>query len=227
MPDLRTQETLVWSEVARRGGVSFDGVAVVRGPGAREVGEALLGVGADRIIADETRIGGPATRSPIHDIVDSVILLHAWETPGDVDMAAHTAVAWVRPGGTLVIADLAVDRLRPVRPRSYPSSLLYGAFPDVCDALEARSVSAPRLGAAAVRAGVDDPRLVPIDRPVGVFSSPAEHRAAVRFGMWRGLDELDDPEVDGLLAGVDALAPVVWPHVEWEPWNVLAGRSRR
>ncbi len=226
MPDLLAEETQTWADLARSASLSFAGTVVVRGPGARGVGDALLRLGSERVIVDETQLGDPARESARDDIVDAVILLHAWQQPSAIDEAARSAVAWVRPGGAVVLADLAVDRLRTASPAKYPSAFFYRAHPEVADVVQGRTATSIQMATAGVRAGLDDKLLIDFERPVGVFDTPADHRAAIEFGVWRGLERLDAPAYAALLDGVGALPMGPWPVVEREPWVVLCGRSR-
>jgi hypothetical protein len=226
MPDVVTEETRTWGDLARSARISFEGAVVVRGPGARGIGDVLLRLGADRVIADQTQLGDPAMESARDDIVDAVILVHAWRHPSAIDEAARSAVAWVRPGGAVVLADLAVDRLRTASPAKYPSALLYRAHPELADEVERRCATSIQMATAGIRAGLDDKILIDFERPVGVYASPGEHQAAVDSGAWRGLEDLDPADHVSLVTAVGSLRVGTWPLVEREPWVVLCGRSR-
>lgn len=225
MHDLPTAEYTAWTRVAAATGAALRGTTLVRGPGAAQVGEALLRIGATTVIAEDTRIDDP-TDDPPDDTVDSVVLLHAWPSPDQVDLAAKTAVGWLRPGGWLVLADLDIERLAGAPPTIYPSATLYRTFPAVQARLRQRCASAIGLVTAAVRAGLDGKASSSVDRPVGVYASRSELRAAIEFGAWRGLEHLSREEYAELLAAVTAVDVAAWPLLDTEPWMIVAGAAR-
>ena len=225
MPDLARVEQDAWSNVAKMTGASFRGTSLVRGPGARAVGEALLALGSSTVIAEELVLD-PDRVDPPDDVVDTVVLLHAWDGVAKVDAAARAATGWLRPGGWLVLADLDVDNLLSSRPEFYPSALLYQRFPATGAYLTSRSTSMVRLVTAAVRASLDGKASVGIERPVGVYSSPSELQAAVEFGAWRGLERLTQAEYAELMTAVSGISVAKWPLVETEPWVFVAGSAR-
>jgi SAM-dependent methyltransferase len=225
MSELARVEQDAWTHVSSITGASFEGTSLVRGPGAPSVGEALLALGSTTVIAQEL-ITDPDRTDPPDDVVDTVVLLHAWDGTDKVDEAAKAAVGWLKPGGWLVLADLAVDALVGAPPELYPSALLYQRFPATADYLATRSASAVRLATAAVRAGLDDKASAGIDRPVGAYNSPSEFEAAVEFGAWRGLDRLSRQQYAELVTAVGEIPIAEWPLVETEPWVVVAGSAR-
>jgi hypothetical protein len=225
MADLATSERRAWSAVAAATGAAYRGTALVRGPGATQVGEALLALGASTVIAEDTLVEDPAADPP-EDTLDTVILLHAWPGPHRVDDAARAATGWLRPGGWLVLADLDMDQLRAAPPNRYPSAALYRMFPETGAKLQRRSATMIGLVTAAIRAGLEGKTSVGVDRPVGVYASPSELRAAIEFGVWRGLEDLAGGDYAAVVDSVEALNIGPWPIVELEPWVVVAGMSR-
>jgi hypothetical protein len=225
MPDLADIERAAWTALSAATGVSYRGTTLVRGPGAREVSEALLSLGSSTVIAEEAALDADHSDPP-DDAVDTVILLHAWPAPDEAADAAKAATDWLRPGGWLVMADLDIKRLQGAPLRLYPSALLYQMFPSVREHLAARCTSAIGLVTSAVRAGLDGKVTTSIDRPLGVYASASEFRAAVEFGSWRGLEQLSGDDYGHLLDGIAAIDVGRWPLVEVEPWICVAGTAR-
>lgn len=226
MPDLASLEAEAWEPLLAGLGLPAAGRILVRGPGAAQVAAAwqLLGYGAAGVSTDEApvRSDEPAPDGP-HGIV---ALLHAWAEPRDVDAVAQTAARWVQPGGVLLLADLDVAGLRTEAPRRTPAALLYQMYPDVAERLAGRSPTRIQLVMAGIRAGLDDKWSGDVARPVGVYRDAAERRAAVEFGAWRGLEDLNADQYTSLLEAVDAVDPAEWPVVEKEPWIAVTGRVR-
>lgn len=226
MPDLASLEADCWAPLLAAPGVLAKGHAVVRGPGAAQVAAAwqLLGYGAGGLTVDEAPVepGEPAPDGPLA----TVALLHAWSAPHEIDAVAGTAARWVQPGGMLLLADLDVAALRSESPRRTPAAVLYRMYPEVAERLAGRSPTRIQVVMAGIRAGLDDKWSGDLDRPVGVYRDAGERRAAVEFGVWRGLENLTPDEYTRLLEAVDAVDPVEWPLVEKEPWIVVTGRVR-
>jgi hypothetical protein len=226
MLDTIELEAEAWASALLQLNVPEGGSVIVRGPGAGQVGAAwrLLGYGGRSLVANDT---------PVHPdddtqaaAADVVALLHAWPEPRTVDVTAQAAARWVRPGGVLMLAELDVVALRNDVPRRTPAALLYQMHPEVAERLAALSPTRIQLVMAGIRAGLDDKLVIDVARPVGVYRDSSERRAAVEFGAWRGLEELDARAYDALLGAVDAVLPPAWPLVESEPWMVVAGRVR-
>ncbi len=226
MLDLVALEAAVWSDVTRAAGIEMEGTVVVRGPGAHQVGDALLRLGVTTVIADESRLGPDPTEFARNDSVDGVVMLHAWSSPSAVDRAAAIGVAWLRRGGTLVLAELDMARLRSAPPSRYPAALFYAMHPEIAATLAMRSATSLQLAMAGVRAGLRDKTALEFDRPVGVFRTPAEHRAGIEFGSWRGLEMLDSRRYGAVVDAAAALEVEEWPLAELEPWIAVIGSAR-
>ena len=226
MPDLASLEADSWAPLLAALGVPDSGRIVLRGPGADQVAAAwqLLGYGTAGVTADEAplRLDEPLPEGP----VAMAALLHAWPQPRDVDAIARVAARWIQPGGVLLLADLDVAGLRTESPRRAPAALLYHMYPEVAERLAGRSPTRVQLVMAGIRAGLDEKWSGDLSRPVGVYRDADERRAAVEFGVWRGLEDLDPDRYTRLLEAVDAVDPVEWPLVEREPWTVVTGRVR-
>lgn len=226
MDQLITLEAEAWRRPLGDVSAPKEGRIVVRGPGAGQVGAAwhLLGYGSDGVVTDEA----PVTADE-HEVARASLvgLLHAWSAPAHLEVAARTAATWLRPGGMLLLAELHMDRLRSASTQTYTSSLLYRMFPTVADDIGARCAGTTNLVAAAVRTSLDDKLAIEVDRPLAVYEDAAERKAAVGFGAWRGLEQLEPERYAALLDAVGRLQPVGWPHVEVEPWYAVTGRARR
>jgi hypothetical protein len=226
VPDLASLEAEAWAPLVAGLGLPAAGRVLVRGPGAAQVAAAwqLVGFGAGGLSTDEAAV---RTDEPAPDENFAMVaLLHAWPEPRDVDAVAGTAARWVQPGGMLLLADLDVAALRNEPPRRTPAALLYQMYPAVGERLAGRSPSRIQMVMAGIRAGLDDKWTGDIARPVGAYRDASERRAAVEFGVWRGLEELDPDQYTRLLEAVDAVDPAAWPLVEKEPWTVVTGRVR-
>jgi hypothetical protein len=226
MADLVALEAEAWKSLLLGLEAPVAGPVIVRGPGAAQVGAAwrLLGYGADGLTADEAVLHGDESAGD--GTVAMAALLHAWPRPRDIDAVAQRAARWVRPGGLLLLADLDVAALRSESPRRTPAALLYQKHPEVAARLAGRSPTRIQLVMAGIRAGLDDKHAGDVQRPVGVYDDPSERRAAVEFGVWRGLEDLGAEAYARLLEAVDAVEPDEWPLVEREPWMVVTGRVR-
>lgn len=226
MPDLVPLEAEAWAPVLTEVGAPSTGPVVVRGPGATQVGAAwrLLGYGSDGLTTDETPL--PGNEPPPNGSAAMAVLLHAWLQPRDVDVVTQRAARSVRPGGLLLLADLDLAGLRSDSARRTPAAAFYQMHPEVADRLARRSPTRTQLVMAGIRAGLDDKRSADVARPVGVYRDPSERRAAIEFGVWRGLEDLDADAYARVLDAVDSVDPAEWPLVEREPWMVVTGRVR-
>ncbi|NIV89316.1 MAG: hypothetical protein GWN35_21625, partial [Actinobacteria bacterium] len=173
-----------------------------------------------------SRLGPDPTEFARNDSVDGVVMLHAWPSPSAVDRAAAIGAAWLRRGGTLVLAELDMARLRNATPSRYPAALLYTMYPEIAASLSVRSATSLQLAMAAVRAGLRDKTVMEIDRPVGVFRGPDEHRAGIEFGCWRGLEMLDAARYGPVVDAAATVGVGEWPLVELEPWIAVIGSAR-
>lgn len=228
-----------WDAALRRLGVSWGSVVVVLGRGADVVADQLLladspplrAASPDVAVLSVSDLAGWASESQSESVplpdgsADLVIAVHAWNGSAGVPDVVHRAHRLLRNSGTLVLAELDVDRLVDSTPRHYPASSIWLAAPALGARIEAGCVSSVDLAMEAIRAGLADVTVDQFDRTRGVFTSAKSHRASVLGGLWHGTATAPTEELN---AAADVVSAVSWEPelVDREPWVLVSGRNR-
>ena len=182
---------------------------------------ALLSESGESAIDD----GTPGATGLPDDSIDTLIVRHAWNGIRECGPVLSEAERILRPGGTIVAADLDWRRLLDAAPLRYPARILYDLRPGLAARLAAESVTPAELGMLVTREfrhvhGID------IDETLGIFPDAAAYSRMLRRHGWRGMEFLDDDDAARILDEATAATARIAAGggvIEREPWRVLAG----
>jgi hypothetical protein len=157
--------------------------------------------------------------------VDTAIVRHAWSGIRECGPVLAEMERILRPGGTIVAADLDWRRLLDAAPLRYPARILYDRRPALAARLAATSVTPAELGMLVTREfrnvhGID------VDETLGRFPNAAAYSKMLHRHGWRGMELLEDEDAARFLeeaAKATARIAAGGAVVEREPWRVLAG----
>ena len=223
-----------WRTTLQGLGVEADARTLIGGPGVENL---AIELGAPVADATGTLVSlgaeaGPLTESAVPsatalptDSFDAVLMLSAWERPAEVGPVVREAARLVVPGGSVWIGERNGPALVHSTPATHPSALMYIAYPEVGEAIEAASQPPSLLGMEMVRAGMRPVTSDDIELPIAVLADLPEYIEAVRLGMWPGVELLSDDQLDAVLATLerDPVAPVSFPFIEHRPWVMVRG----
>lgn len=211
----------------------LESVAIV-GEQAVIVAEAWAGAGGPPLIVEADHLAvcsrgeGPAPVGALGELPDgslaAVVLRRAWRSAADVGQALTDARRVVRSGGTVIAAELDVDRLLTGPTARYPARLFTVAS-GTADRLRATTLEPGFLAAEAVRASLRPVELLPFDEELGTYQGPADLWAAIAQRGWRGSTWVPVDRRGALMDQVAAgLAGAVHGRVvDREPWFAVVG----
>lgn len=212
---------------------------MVGGVGASALADALQGTDAPPITAEGedlvllTAEAAPARSPAWADLpelwADLIVLRHAWRDRAEAVALLDRTRRVLRTGGRLIAGEPDVGRLMEGSAVRSPALLLYGARPELAEAVRAATAGRAVLGIEAVRAGYGDVELFPIDERRGVFPDAASYWEWVRGGGWPALGSLSAEDAEQVLetaAGALRRVAPVGPIVDVMPWVAVTGIRR-
>ncbi len=240
MPEISLRSAAAdWDAVLDRLGVDWGERAVILGPGADAIAERFLLAGSPPLVASGDTVAVLGGEPPDDDIAratprsvplaageaDVVLAVHAWDGPPTLSAVVSEARRLVRPGGSVMLAELDVAALEASTARQYPMVALRLVAPDAAAALAASCLSRSLLEIELVRAGFAAVGSERVDLTRGGFASRADHAAAVTAGLWRGTATLP-ADVRERLGAVALALGDGGAVVDCEPWVLVRGFRR-
>lgn len=214
-----------------------DATIAIAGERAATLGEQLASAGGPPLSVEADRFAlltddfDPPRVGRIRDLpessVDLAILRRAWSEPADVFRAISVAREVVRPGGEVVVADVAADRLLDGSNHRYPIRLLYALAPVAAERLRSSTAGANLLGPAAVSAGLKRLEVLTYDEVYSEYADASELWSGVQRRGWRGAQWVESGREGALF---EAFAPALQaaiplgPAVDREPWLAAIGQ---
>ena len=224
--------TTAWTDVLGALDIDADSSIILGGPLAERFGEAVPFAVVDEVAGLVSLGSGPIldaeatvldARLP-GDSVDRVILVDAWRDPSELRAVVAEAKRICRPGGTVSLATLDIERLVHATPSVRTSALFYSTYGATMGLMERLVTPVAATDLSLQRAGFDDLESWPRELPVAAFLSADDYVSAVSAGMWPGIQLLSsegwlalEDEIRSVLAAEDA------PHIEWQPWLLASG----
>lgn len=219
-----------WAHAVRSLGVE-PGPAIVAGPGAGEVADALQVAGWPAAGVEEPEFvvlgGAPTDAGDLAGIVpssaDLVVLRKAWiDRPGMI-AALRDAYRVVRPGGVAVAAVPDAEEMLGSSGIRYPERVAYRLVPQAAEALRLSSTRT-QLSYEFPRAGFRKAVAFMIEEHHGTYPEAAGYVAA-RAAAWDSFGTLgSEPVADRVAGELQRIRPL-GEVVDRRPWFAIAGEK--